>query len=100
MKYYFYDELGNVNLTYHIMPPEEVLYSQKYITSDLVFEDKPNMITVYKVNLKTKELYVEYKERPLTPEEELKKIKEENLTLTDYALDLDLRLTLLETTKK
>ena len=104
MKYYFYDNKGYVTLIYHI-PPSEELLTQPYVTSDKIFEEKKDMITKYKVNLETKELYVEYTPRELTTEEKIEKLevenmilKEENQMLTDYALDLDFRLLMLEST--
>lgn len=47
MKYYFYDNEGNVYLIYSINPPTEL--GNNYIATDKIFEEKEGYILRFKV---------------------------------------------------
>lgn len=85
MKYYFYNEVGEVTLIYYVMPPREQML-KKYIATNKEFEDKEGFSKKLTVDLGTLELNCEYIKKPPTIEEEVKTLKEE-LSITQNALD-------------
>ena len=85
MKYYFYNEVGEVTLIYYVTPPREQLL-QKHIATNKEFEDKEGFSKKLTVDLETLKLNCEYIKNPPTIEEEVKTLKEE-LSITQNALD-------------
>lgn len=91
--YLFYDELGKVYLTYYIEPHSSLLRKNHVIVKDeeIKFEEKKGMFYELFIDLETKSPYPEYFEipqQPITVEEELKILKEENAQIT-YALMME-----------
>ena len=96
MNYYFYYQNGDVYMIYYMTPTEDLL-CKDFVASDKVFEEKTGYDIKFKVDVVTKELTAEYTPTPLTEAQQIELLQQENAMLTDYALDLDLRLLTLET---
>lgn len=77
MRYYFYNNLGDVSTIYFVEPPSDMM-NEKYIQSDKVFEDREGFYQEFKVNLETLELICEYKPIPLSTEDKVEQLKKEN----------------------
>ncbi|CEQ01752.1 Uncharacterised protein [[Clostridium] sordellii] len=77
MKYYFYNELGEVTTIYFVEPPNDMM-DKKYIQSDKIFEDREGFYQEFKVNLEALELICEYKPIPLSMEDKVEQLKKEN----------------------
>lgn len=91
MKYYFYNELGNVTLIYYVAPPTEEL-KKKHIKSDVVFEDRQGFSKQFSVNLQTLELVCDYIKIPPTTDEKIIDIEKANVN-QDKLIDVSLLAT-------
>lgn len=78
MKWYFYNEQGVVISIFYKTPTIEQL-KQPHVTSELTFVDKPGHYKVFKVDIETKVLTVEYVKAPPTKEDRLKQVETDNI---------------------
>ena len=83
MKWLFYEKetdiKAKVMLIYHVEPPEELISKGNYIKVENVPEPrqvKGKSVLPY-CNPETKEVWYEYVDKPLAPEEQLKELQEQ-----------------------
>lgn len=76
MKYYFYNELGQVTTIYYVEPPTDFL-ENAHIISDIGFEEKEGHSKILTVDLVSLELKCEYIKNPPSLEDEVLMLKEE-----------------------
>ena len=93
MNYLFYEkeseERAKVVLIYHVEPPQNLLNSRDYITVDEVQEpeQKEGKSPLLYCNPQTGDVWYEYVDRPLTPEETLnKKLEEQQSQIEELTL--------------